>query len=214
MQTMKVLLVGATGLIGSELLDLFCTDENVTEIKTLTRRPIIKTNSKVKQSIINFEYLDNDKVFEGVDTVCCCLGTTIADAGSREVFKEVDYGIVIKIAKLARNKGVSNFLYVSSLGANESSMAFYLKIKGEVEVTLRELSFNRLVILRPSLLLGKRKNKRVFEEFAQKWMPKFSFLLPPKRRPIRAKVVAQSMHDLCFSDHCEPYLECEIYKNQ
>ncbi|MDH5581878.1 MAG: NAD(P)H-binding protein [Bdellovibrionales bacterium] len=209
---MKVLLVGATGLVGAELLELLLRNSKVTEVETLTRRPILKVHEKLNQKVINFKNVDDHNLYNDVDTVFCCLGTTISDAGSREVFKNVDFAIVTKLAKAAKEKGVRRFLYISSIGASKSSPFFYLKTKGEVEQALRHLGFEHLVILRPSLLLGIRARKRRGEELAQKWMPKISFLLPPHRRPIKAKDVAKSMIELCFDKSVSSHLQYEVFR--
>ncbi|HCY00506.1 MAG TPA: hypothetical protein DG754_10235, partial [Bacteroidales bacterium] len=131
-----------------------------------------------------------------IDTAYCCLGTTIKKAGSKEAFLEVDLELVVDFANKAKEAGVKRFAVVSSIGANAKSKNFYLNTKGKVEEQLKAIGFKRLVIVQPSLLLGKRNEKRFGEDMGKVLYSvfKFIFIGPLKKyRGIQALDVAKAM---------------------
>jgi uncharacterized protein YbjT (DUF2867 family) len=130
------------------------------------------------------------------DQLVCALGTTIGQAGSKERFRAVDFGIPLALGKLATERGVRHFLLVSALGADASSRVFYNKVKGELEEALSALSLRSLSIVRPSLLLGDRREFRLGESIAQR----FAFLVPGKYAPINARDVAAALVRLAEED--------------
>jgi uncharacterized protein YbjT (DUF2867 family) len=141
----------------------------------------------VEAHIVDFARLEDRPDLFGVDQVICALGTTIkAVGGSRQRFREVDYGIPLTAAKLAAQKGAHHFLLVSAIGADATSRVFYSRVKGELENALRSLPFHSLTIVRPSLLLGERSERRFGEEVAKR----LGFLFPMKYRPVAARDVA------------------------
>jgi uncharacterized protein YbjT (DUF2867 family) len=198
MKTFNILLLGGTGLIGTEVL------------KSILFYPVIKKTvvwARVSQLTmgdlpievhsVTYEMLAAGKVPfpKGIDAVICCLGTTIKKAGSQEKFKEVDYSYPLLAAKSAKENGVKAFLIVSAMGADANSMVFYNRVKGEVERELAGIGFPFLGIFRPSLLLGDRKEVRIGEkigEFVGAFLP-FSLLGLKKYKPIDADCVARSM---------------------
>jgi uncharacterized protein YbjT (DUF2867 family) len=121
--------------------------------------------------------------------VFCCLGTTIRQAGSREAFRTVDYDLPLLLGRQALALGASHYLAVSSLGADPASRFFYSRTKGELELALQKQGWPRLTILRPSLLLGERRQPRLGERLAAP----FSQLLPERWRGIEAATVARAM---------------------
>jgi uncharacterized protein YbjT (DUF2867 family) len=134
----------------------------------------------------------------------CCLGTTIAKAGSREAFRSVDHDAVLSLARGAKTGGARRLLLVSSSGADPGSRLFYSRVKGETERDAAGLRFEACHLLRPSLLLGRRQESRPLERLAQRLLPPLSVLLagPLRRyRPIEARVVARAMVSLALSDH-------------
>ncbi|NJM94609.1 MAG: NAD(P)H-binding protein [Cytophagales bacterium] len=188
MNQRTALVVGATGLVGSQLLDLLLTDTYYHTVVSLSRRLIDRSHERLVQFIVDYERLDDAEELVTADDIYCCLGTTMARAGSRAAFRQVDYEFVVKVATLAqRNGGTARFLLVSSVGADAHSGNFYLQTKGETEGAIKSLGFSHTVLARPSLLLGPRGERRPAESLAQKILPALSFLLigPLKKyRPI------------------------------
>lgn len=155
---MKAAIAGATGFIGQHLLNLLKSDETFTDVSVLTRRDI-DLSPKFKTLVGNIPELQ----FPAIDVAFCALGTTIATAGSKEAFYHVDHDLVIEFAQKAKASGARTFVLVSSVGADASSGTFYLKVKGETEEDLKQIGFGSLIILRPSMLLGNRKEFRFGE---------------------------------------------------
>jgi uncharacterized protein YbjT (DUF2867 family) len=195
MRNKTATLIGATGLIGSQLLDLLQDDSEFSEIKILVRRPIKIDNLKVKVSIIDF---NNEESFKseisGSSVVFCAVGTTNKKMkGDKNEYRKIDYYIPVTAAKLSLATGCKQFVLVSSYGANSKSNNFYTSLKGEVEDTLSSLNIPSLSIFRPSLLLGKRQEFRFGEVIATLLINPLSFLLPANIKPIKAYDVAKSM---------------------
>ncbi len=155
------LLVGASGLIGSQLLKKLLDSPYYKSVIVLARKPLGLMHPKLQEYIFDFENPDASMV-HGND-VFCCLGTTIKKAGSKEAFQKVDLVYPIQIARLAKNNGAEKFLIVTAMGANSNSSIFYNQVKGKVEQELREIEYPTLHIFRPSLLLGERTERRVGE---------------------------------------------------
>lgn len=193
------LLVGASGLIGSHCLEFLLADTSYREVRVLVRRPLDIEHPKLVQYQVNFESLGDYKDVIGADDVYCCLGTTIKKAGSKTAFARVDLGYTAEIAGLAFNNGATLFLLVSAMGADPGSRIFYNRIKGEVEESIARCGYDSVLIFRPSLLLGERKERRFGEELGQmlsRWLP-FAFSgFMKKYRPIAGKVVAYVMVEI------------------
>ena len=204
MQTQRsALLVGATGLVGDELLTRILQSDLYTDLQVISRKPLTTTHAKLKTHVQSFDQLDHlskqsPAVFE-VDDVFCCLGTTLKTAGSKQAFEAVDYGYVVALARACEQQGASRFFLVSAVGANPKSNNFYSQVKGRTEVAVSKLSFSAVYWIRPSLLLGEREEHRSGEAWAQRLAPIFSPLLAgPLRqlRPVSATDVANHIMDL------------------
>ena len=197
------LVLGATGLVGGELVRLLNNDDAYTMITVPVRRNSDLPGEKVQQHIIDFDRMEEQVHLFKVDDVFCCLGTTMKKAGSREAFKKVDYHYVVQAAKLAKDAGASQFLVITAMMANPRSSVFYNRVKGEVEEKLQTMGFDALHILRPSLLLGERNEQRFAEELGMKILPWLSFLMvgPAKKfRPVKAEGVAIAMKTAALED--------------
>jgi uncharacterized protein YbjT (DUF2867 family) len=195
---MKAVLIGATGLIGGDLLTLLLNDERYNKVVALTRKPL-KPDSKLENHLIKFDVMEEYSNLCVGDHFYCALGTTIKQAGSKEYFYRVDYSYVYEFAKIAKHNLAERFLLVSSQGANASSSIYYPKVKGKIEGAVKELGLVSTSIFRPSLLLGDRKEYRRGEEFWKKMMSVISFLVPIKYKPIHASVVASAMIEAAFN---------------
>jgi uncharacterized protein YbjT (DUF2867 family) len=139
--------------------------------------------------MVDFERLDRAAEQFAVDAIVCALGTTMRQARSRERFRRVDFDYPLEAARLARARGVPHFLLVSALGANARSRIFYNRVKGELEEALGGQGFPSLTIVRPSLLLGSRREFRLGEVIAKH----LAFLTPARIRPVSARAVAAAL---------------------
>lgn len=192
----RVTLIGATGLIGNHLLEYLITDNNISDIHLLVRRPYQSDSAKVKTSVIDFSDMDAYKAaFQTCDITYCAIGTTNKKvAGDKEAYRKVDYDIPVNAAKFSLEVGCPTFALVSAIGANSHSKNFYQSLKGEVEEAIEQLSLPTFLIFRPSLLMGERKEFRFGEKAASRIMKPLSKLFPKAMRPIYAKDVALAMH--------------------
>jgi uncharacterized protein YbjT (DUF2867 family) len=180
------LLLGATGLVGGHVLDLLLADPAYRRVTVLARRPVARMDSKLDQRTADFDRLGDHDISFAVDDVFCCLGTTIAIAGSQEAFRRVDHDYVVDAARLAAEHGARRFLLVTAAGANARSRIFYNRVKGETEDAVRALPLEGVVILRPSLLLGERTGERSGEKLAQRLMPVLGWMMVGRLRRYRA----------------------------
>ncbi len=186
MQKKTAVLFGATGLTGNLVLGILAKDERYEKIRVFTRSELTVNSDKIEVIVTDLENLDSlaDSI-KGHD-LFCCLGTTIKKAGSKENFRKVDMEFPVKIAEIASKNEVPNFILVSSIGADPKSSNFYLKTKGEAEEAIQKSGFKKLVILRPSMLLGKRKEFRLLEEAGKLVMFPLKFILKGRLRKYRA----------------------------
>lgn len=192
------LLLGATGLVGSHLLEQLLKDVRYETVVALTRGPLDRQHPKLRQEIIDFDHPDPAKI-RG-DDLFCALGTTLRKAGSQEAQYRIDCTYPFEIGKIARENGVQHYLLVSSIGADAQSSNFYLRTKGDLEEKLKALNFKAFVSARPSFLLGHRKEFRFGEKVGIILAQAFSFLIPKKYRGIPSSKVAAALIELANRD--------------
>jgi uncharacterized protein YbjT (DUF2867 family) len=185
------IVLGATGLIGKKVTKHLLKNDAYSTVVILVRKPLNINHPKLKQHIFNYDAIDNT-LLKG-DDLFCCLGTTIKTAGSKEAFRKVDLDYVVNVAKAAKENGINHFAVVSAMGANKNSTVFYNQIKGEMEESIKAIGFNSTYIIRPSLLLGDRKEFRFGELIGKFFMITLSFLIPKKYRAIYDVQVALAM---------------------
>ena len=185
------LVVGGTGLVGREVIKLLLDDKRYARVISLGRRPSDITHEKLTQIEFDFERPDASVV--KADDIFCCLGTTRANAGSSEAFYKVDYEYVLRVAELAYANGAQRFALVSSLGADAQSSLLYPRTKGEIEAAVSRVGFAECYLLRPSMLLGERREKRLGETVGKVLMNVFAFLIPAKYKAIEAAQVARAL---------------------
>ncbi len=197
MTNRRVLIVGATGLIGAYCLQELLDDPCYSEVIALVRRPLKFKHSKLHEVITTFEEnLEETLSSIYVHDIYCCLGTTMKKAGSQEAFKKIDFSLVVTVAGVMRKQGAEQFVVISAMGADNGSKVFYNRVKGEMEDALRGLGYPCLRILRPSLLLGPREEFRFGERVAivlSRLLKPFLLAGLEKYKPVEGEVVARFM---------------------
>lgn len=180
------------------MLSKLLKDNATTQVISVTRKPLGLQNPKLKEVIVsNFDNLMDHKDEMKGDIYFCALGTTIKVAGSKEKFKKVDYDAVVNFGKVAEYNKAQSLTVVSANMADAKSSIFYNQVKGETEQALMNMQLNRLILLRPGLLMGDRTEKRTGEELAIKFMSILSPILPSKiEKNIATKVEVLAMRML------------------
>lgn len=192
----RAIVLGSTGLTGKFLVKQLIADESFSEIKLFSRRKSDFNSSKIVEFVGDVVDLDSFKADFIADVVFCCIGTTAAKTSDRVVYRQIDFGIPAKAASLCKDNGINTFVVVSALGANAQSSIFYNITKGEMEQEVLSRGVYNCYILRPSLIKGKRDEKRFGETIASWIMFVTNFLLVGKwrkYRSIEAKTVASAM---------------------
>ena len=175
MTNKTALVIGASGLVGEATVKQLLQSQHYSKVIALTRKPLAINNSKFENPVVNFDKPEQYNKIKA-DDLYCAMGTTITKAGSQAAFKKVDYEIPMQVANWALQNGATQFILVSSLGADAKSAVFYSRTKGELEEALKALSYKSLLIFRPSILLGDRKEKRTGEAIGRFVAEKLSFL--------------------------------------
>ena len=190
------LLFGASGLVGSHLLNQLIKDTNYSKIKLFVRSVTEIIDPKVEIIKTDFNNLQNHKEDVKGDDCFFCIGTTKQNSSDKDEYRRVELDIPKEIAKIAKSNLVNSFIFVSALYANPKSSGDYVRFKGLVEEELKRLNFPKLALMRPSFLMGDRKEKRVGEKIGIFVFKLLSpLLLGPlkKMRPINAETVAKAM---------------------
>ena len=190
------LLAGATGLVGGLLLKTLLDAPDYSRVYALTRRLLGKEHPRLANRVVTFDRMAEQIKGLVAQDAYCCIGTTIAEAGSQEAFRAADVDAVLLFARAARAAQATRFVVVSSVGANSSSTKFYLRTKGEMEEAVTDLGFTSVDILQPSLLLGPRQGLRPAELAGRILSPLVNPFLTGAReayRAIPAETVARAM---------------------
>ena len=192
----KAIVIGASGLIGSNLIRLLLLDNGIGEVVALVRKPLSIQHTKLTHYVVDFDSEQSYSKYVSGDVFYCCLGTTKAKTPDQEAYRRVDFHYPLNFARTALSKGVSQFHLISALGADSQSVIAYSKLKGELEESLKRLDFKCLCIYQPSLLDGLREESRPAEKIGIQIMRALNPLLvgPLKKyRSIKASAVAQAM---------------------
>ncbi|TCO06960.1 Rossmann-fold NAD(P)-binding domain-containing protein [Natronoflexus pectinivorans] len=204
---------GANGLTGSELAKILSQHPRVGKLYLAARKAIFDLPNHV--SSINLK-LGEIQIPSDVDVVFCCLGTTLKKAGSVEKFREVDHQAVLELGNRATQNGVKTMVVISSIGANSKSSNYYIRTKGETDEELLKLNIPSLYIVRPSLIEGKRIEKRFMEKMASMILKPFKIIfigVLRKYKPIKASSLAHVMAYLAFNGHQNNIIESEEIHN-
>jgi uncharacterized protein YbjT (DUF2867 family) len=187
---------GGGGLVGAQLIDVLIEAPDYSRIYSITRRPSLRASPKVLNRIVRFDELEVQLAGVPVHDAFCCVGTTMARAGSEAEFRAVDFDTTLRIARVSSKAGAQRFIVVSAVGASPTARSFYLRMKGELEQALAALKFEALHILQPGLLLGSRSENRPVEAALRMLMPVVNPLLLGQMRAYRgiaARTVAAAM---------------------
>jgi uncharacterized protein YbjT (DUF2867 family) len=187
-------MIGATGLVGSQLLAQLIADDRFSTVISFSRRKTGKTSVKLDEQIVDFDKPDTWSSLVSGDIAFSSLGTTVSQAGSKEAQKKVDYDYQFDFAKAAAKNGVKTYALVSSGGADPKSSSFYLRIKGELDRDVQTFGFDRVRILRPSLLVGDREKSRAGEKIGGVLLGALNAVgIARKYRAISGEVVARAV---------------------
>lgn len=187
-----ILLVGATGLVGQEVLRQALADPRVDKVIAPTRSPLAE-HAKLENPLIDYEFLAAHSPWWKCDAVICTLGTTRKIAGSKKQFYRVDHDYPLLVAKLAQQHGALTYVLNSAMGANARSWIFYNKVKGELENDLAELNFPSLTFVRPGLIAGEREESRLAEEVGLYLLRLLEPLLPASWKASPVEHIAQAL---------------------
>ena len=218
---MKTALVfGSSGLVGGQLLNQLIENDNYNKIKIFVRSEPKNHNPKVEIIKTDFNNLENHKEDIKGDDCFFCIGTTKQNSPDKNEYRRVELDIPKEIAQITKSNSLNSFVFVSSGFADPKNSGDYLKFKGQVEEELKKLSFQKLGIVRPSFLLGDRKEKRIGEQIG---ILIFKLLSPlfvgplKKMKPIHSEKVAKAMINICNNEHSKVIFESneivELAKN-
>lgn len=219
METRKksAIILGATGLTGSKLLEELLSDDRYDSIKLFTRSSVGITSPKIEEYLLDLfdieSYTDKFKA----DEVYCCIGTTKSKTPNKEQYSAIDYGIPVTAAKLCQENGIQTICIISALGANEESTVFYNRVKGEMEQAVLSMKIPNTYLLQPSLIGGKRDENRLGERAAKlifKVLEPFFIGSLKKYKTISPNIIARCMLILANNGkmECRRIVSNEIIK--
>jgi uncharacterized protein YbjT (DUF2867 family) len=173
----SILILGASGLIGNEVLKLSIENSEIENVTIIVRKSLKFKHSKLNEVVTDFKNLtDLESIIKG-DAIICCLGTTRKKTPNQEKYRTIDLDLTVDLARIAKQQNVPQIHLISAVGADSRSKIFYNRLKGETEEAIIILQFDQTIIYRPSLLIGKRVEFRFGELLAQKLAPLFDLLL-------------------------------------
>lgn len=194
----KILLAGATGMVGTAALEMLLADERVTLVVARTRR-LLPPQAKLLNPITTIEDLTHDAAWWAVDGAICALGTTRAKTPSAAAYRAIDYDYALAVATLVRQGGATRFALTSSMGADARSRFRYTRTKGELEDAIDRLGFRSLTIVRPGFLGGRRSDSRPLERFVGGLLTIVAPILPASARISPASKVAALLVEAALS---------------
>lgn len=206
------ILLGATGLTGSHLLNMLLNDSRYEKVKVFSRSSVGFTHEKLEEHLVDLLKLEDYKDSFNADEVYCCIGTTKSKTPDKETYKKIDFGIPVSAAKLCRENKIPTFLVISALGADSNSSIFYNKVKGEMQHQVLEQGIKNTYIFQPSLIAGNREEERFFEKLGIKGMKVFNNLLIgsfKKYRSIHPETIAKAMHICANSGYPKILIESD-----
>lgn len=198
-------LLGATGLTGNHLLHLLLKDPKFQKVIIISRRSTGIRHEKIEEHLMDLFDLPKAADLFKADVVYCAVGTTKAKTPDPQIYEKIDYGIPVEAARLARRNNTPRFVVISALGANPDSKVLYNRLKGKMEQEVLAEKIPHTYILRPSLISGKREDKRLGENMgitfmSITFMSIFNFLIPKKYKIIQSETIAKAMWKLAEID--------------
>lgn len=209
----NAIILGATGLTGSHLLELLLRDSDYNQVKVFTRKKLSISHPKIEEHVVDLLNLSDYSKEFSADVVFCCIGTTKAKTPDKSLYRAIDYGIPVEAAKLCKQNSISHFIVISALGANAKSKVFYNRVKGEMERDVLAEQIKHTHFLQPSLIVGSRKEKRGAEDFSKHFMKIFGFLIPARYKMIQAQTIAKAMLQLAYKPNKEQIIPSEEIKS-
>jgi uncharacterized protein YbjT (DUF2867 family) len=207
------IVIGSTGMVGTELIQLLLQSNEYSEIVSLVRRPSGIIHPKLSEHCIDFSNTESWNELVKGNVLFSTLGTTIGQAKTKEAQYKVDFTYQYNVAEIAAKNGVENYVLISSAGASFKSMTFYMKMKGELEVAVQKLPFEVISIIRPGQLDGNRSKKRFGEKTGLSiiyFLNKLGLL--KTYRPIPARQVALAMMNVANKTKSASYTLEEVFK--
>lgn len=189
----KLLVLGATGLVGGIVVRLALDDPRVSEVIAPTRRPLSLQHARLTNPVVNFDSLDAHAPWWRVDAGISALGTTTQITRSKVAYEKIETGYPVAVAKLVRDYGAMAFAYISAIGASPNSRWFYLRAKGQTEQQLQRVGFPSLTLLRPSGIIGPRQPPRRAEQFVLGLYQIARPLLPKRWRVVTGEQVTKAL---------------------
>jgi uncharacterized protein YbjT (DUF2867 family) len=205
----KAVIIGATGLTGNLLLEMLLEGQEFSEVIAIVRKKGKQTNQKLTWIENTLENISSIPLPEHAH-LFCCLGTTMKKAGSKAQFEHVDYHLPLQFAERGKILNAKHLCIITALGSNEKSIFYYNKVKGKLEKELNKIKQFPIAIVRPSLILGDRKEKRLGEDLAKLFNPLLQLLMP-KNRAIEAKIIAKAMLQLSIKNKSGVYLNYQLF---
>jgi len=209
----SALVFGATGLVGGYLLEELVNHPDYEVIRVFGRGSFTHASPKVEYHKVDFESLDSSASLIYGDDLFICLGTTIRKAGSVRMVERIDRDYPAKIAGIAAVNGVKGMAVVSSMGSDAGSRNYYMRIKGEMEQLVLKAGISQTVIVRPSMLLGDRKEFRFGELVGKGFMVLLNPLIPLKYRGIHGRKVARAMIMLLSAPQTRQVFDSDLLQN-
>lgn len=203
------IILGATGLTGSILLEKLLADASFEKIILFSRSSVTNNSPKIEEHLIDMFQLEAHSEAFKADVVFCCIGSTKANTPDKETYRKIDYGIPVTAAKLAKQNGINTYIVISALGADANSSVFYNKTKGEMQRDVLNQNIENTYILQPSLIVGDRNENRLGEKIAIFLMKNFGFLIPKKYKMIKAETIADAMVVLAKDGYPEKIIPSE-----
>lgn len=195
------IILGATGLTGAQLLDLLLQDERFDKVKILVRRTVGFTHAKLEEYIVDFDQPSYWQALVSGDVLFSAFGTTLKKAGGKEAQYKVDYTYQYEVAAAAAGNGVGTYVLVSAQGADENSSFFYMRMKEELDRDVQQLPFQKTRILRPGMLDGDRRERRIWEKWGLSIIKFFNNIgLFKSLRPIHVRQLAHAMIETAFDE--------------
>ena len=210
------ILLGGSGAVGSELLQLLLADNRYEKIKLFARSSINTIDPRIEEHLIDLFELDKYAGLFTGDEVYCCIGTTKAKTPDKETYRQVDYGIPVTAAKLAAANNIKTYIVISAIGADADSSIFYNRTKGEMQDDVLAENIHKVHILQPSLILAERKDNRIVEKAAEGFMWLINPILfggAAKYKSIKAATIAKAMLWLANNNYREAIITSDRIEN-